>query len=506
MTVRYWRPGSPAWYVTANPKNVEYMLKTNFANYPKGPETCNNLNDLLGRGIFSVDGELWKLQRKVAIHEFTTRSLRNFMQQIVQVELDTRLIPLLSHTCSAGVVVDLQDLLCRFTFDTICKLAFGIDPECLHISLPAVEFAHAFDTATKISSSRFYTYPFIWRTLRALNVGSERKLREAIHQIDEFAMSLIHKRKQQMQQQSTAAADQLHHMDLLSRFLLLSFDESKRASSDVVTNDSATPPESGPEAIFSDVFLRDIVISFVLAGRDTSSSGISWFFWLLSRNRHVEDSIRAEIAEIVRSRNHHDHDHVANNKKDTISKFTYEELKKMHYLEAAMTESMRLYPPVPFDSKVAMEEDTWPDGTHIPKDSVVAYAPYAMGRMEQLWGSDCLEFKPERWLDDNGVFQPESPYKYAVFQAGQRVCLGKELAMLQMKLLVATIVSHFTISVSSIAAASEAADAQDAQDDDDDDFKPTYEISLTLPIKNGLPVRIHLATQDEDIKAKASKA
>jgi cytochrome P450 len=314
MTVRYWRPGSPAWYVTANPKNVEYMLKTNFANYPKGPETCNNLNDLLGRGIFSVDGELWKLQRKVAIHEFTTRSLRSFMQQIVQVELDTRLIPLLSHTCSAGVVVDLQDLLCRFTFDTICKLAFGVDPECLHISLPAVEFAHAFDTATKISSSRFHTYPFIWRTLRALNVGSERKLREAIHQIDEFAMSVIHKRKQQMQQQvaetaasaisaaaddhagrpapvgridtsspatagiqdshqSTAAADQLHQMDLLSRFLLLSFDESKRSSSDVVTNDSATPPESRPEAIFSDVFLRDIVISFVLAGRDTSSSG-----------------------------------------------------------------------------------------------------------------------------------------------------------------------------------------------------------------------------------------
>ncbi|CAK9872768.1 unnamed protein product [Sphagnum jensenii] len=197
----------------------------------------------------------------------------------------------------------------------------------------------------------------------------------------------------------------------------------------------------------------------------------------------------------------------------TSSKFTYEELKKMHYLDAAMTESVRLYPPVPFDSKLEMEEDTWPDGTHIPKDSVVAYAPYAMGRMEQLWGSDCLEFKPERWLDDNGVFQPQSPYKYAVFQAGQRVCLGKELAMLQMKLLVATLVSHFTIAMSSIAAASEAAaDAQDAQDDDDDDggdddgFKPTYElISLTLSIKNGLPVQIHLATQDEDIKAKAPK-
>ncbi|CAM6049757.1 unnamed protein product, partial [Sphagnum compactum] len=460
MTVRYLRPGSPACYVTANPKNVEYMLKTNVANYPKGPDTCDNLNDLLGRGIFSVDGELWKLQRKVSICEFTTRSLRNFMQQIVQVELDTRFMPLLSHSCSAGVVVDLQDLLSRFTFDTICKLAFGFDPEYLHISLPAVEFAHAFDAATKFSCHRFFTYPFIWKTQRALNIGGERKLRRAIHKIDELAMSVIHKRKQQMiQQQPQDVAENL--------------DESTAA--DHHQQQQSKPPS---EAVFTDVFLRDIVISFVLAGRDTSSTGMSWFFWLLSRNRHVEDSIRAEIAQIMGKKMGH----------QLFPKFTYEELKNMHYLDAALTESMRLYPPVPFDSKVAMEEDTWPDGTHIPKDSMVAYAPYAMGRMEQLWGSDCLEFKPERWLDDNGVFQSQSPYKYAVFQAGQRVCLGKELAILQMKLVAATLLSRFTISMSSNAATSQAAAA-----DDDDDFKPTYEMSLTLSIKNGLPVRIHLA-------------
>ncbi|CAK9872968.1 unnamed protein product [Sphagnum jensenii] len=519
MTVRYLRPGNPACYVTANPKNVEYILKTNVANYPKGPGTCDNLNDLLGRGIFSVDGELWKLQRKVAICEFTTRSLRNFMQQIVQVELDTRFMPLLSHSCSAGVVVDLQDLLNRFTFDTICKLAFGFDPECLQISLPAVEFAHAFDAATKFSCHRFVTYPFIWKTQRALNVGGERKLRHAIHKIDELAMSVIHKRKQQMmQQQAQDVAENL-------------------ANSTAADHHQSKPPS---EAVFTDVFLRDIVISFVLAGRDTSSTGMSWFFWLLSRNRHVEDSIRAEIAQIVSSRNHHMHHDLANKKDSTDQyttattavaavaggdqrqdkittsiadgekdgspvvvadpcsidmtsspKFTYEELKNMHYLDAALTESMRLYPPVPFDTKVAMEEDTWPDGTHIPKDSMVAYAPYAMGRMEQLWGSDCLEFKPERWLDDNGVFQSQSPYKYAVFQAGQRVCLGKELAMLQMKLVAATLLSRFTISMSSNAATSRAAAAAD-------DFKPTYEMSLTLPIKNGLPVRIHLAKSPEE--------
>jgi hypothetical protein len=69
--------------------------------------------------------------------------------------------------------------------------------------------------------------------------------------------------------------------------------------------------------------------------------------------------------------------------------------------------------------------------------------------------------------------------------------LGKELAMLQMKLVAATLLSRFTISMSSNAATSQAAAA-------DDDFKPTYEVSLTLPIKNGLPVRIHLAKPPEE--------
>ncbi|CAK9266411.1 unnamed protein product [Sphagnum jensenii] len=93
-----------------------------------------------------------------------------------------------------------------------------------------------------------------------------------------------------------------------------------------------------------------------------------------------------------------------------------------------------------------------------------------MGRMEQLWGSDCLEFKPERWLQ-NGVFVPQCPYKYAVFQAGPRICLGKELALLQIKLVTAGLINCFDFDVP-------------------EDFKPTYEISLLLPMKYGLPTKI----------------
>jgi cytochrome P450 len=69
--------------VTANPENVEHILKTRFDNYPKGEPFTAILHDLLGKGIFNSDGDAWKLQRKVASYEFNTRSLRNFVLRVV---------------------------------------------------------------------------------------------------------------------------------------------------------------------------------------------------------------------------------------------------------------------------------------------------------------------------------------------------------------------------------------------------------------------------------------
>ncbi len=109
MTARLVRPGSVVFYLIANPKNVEYILKTNFENYPKGPdETCNNLIDLLGSSIFNVDGRALERATRVAMHKFTKKSLGNLMHEIVQVELDNRLIPVLSKASGEGVLVDLQ--------------------------------------------------------------------------------------------------------------------------------------------------------------------------------------------------------------------------------------------------------------------------------------------------------------------------------------------------------------------------------------------------------------
>lgn len=68
------------------------------------------------------------------------------------------------------------------------------------------------------------------------------------------------------------------------------------------------------------------------------------------------------------------------------------------------------------DNKQCFGDDVLPDGSSVSKGDIVFYVPYAMGRMEYLWGKDAEVFRPERWLDQNGEFQPESPFKFTAFQ------------------------------------------------------------------------------------------
>ncbi|CAI8616326.1 unnamed protein product [Vicia faba] len=419
--------------ITANPENVEYILKTNFNNYPKGKQFSAILGDLLGRGIFNVDGDSWKFQRKMASLELGSVAIRSYAMELVTEEIKTRLIPLIaSKTGEKGDgFIDMQDILRRFSFDNICKFSFGLDPCCLvpSLPLPVSKLANAFDLSSKLSAGRaMNASPLIWKMKRFFNVGSEKKLKEAIEVVNDMAKEMI-KQKREIE----TGVDS--RKDLLSRFM-------------------------GSLNSNEDQYLRDIVVSFLLAGRDTVASALTGFFMLLSNNPDVEKKIRVEL------------DRIMNPAQEVV---TFEQTREMHYINAAIHESMRLFPPVQFDSKFALEDDVLPDGTFVKKGSRVTYHPYAMGRMENIWGSDFMEFKPERWLRE-GVFVPKCPFKYPVFQAGGRVCLGKELAIVEMKAVVAALVKRFDVRVV------------------EPNPEPRFEPGLTATFRGGLPVKFYERT------------
>ncbi|KAA8516699.1 hypothetical protein F0562_016795 [Nyssa sinensis] len=162
--------------ITANPENVEYMLKTRFDNYPKGKPFSTILGDLLGRGIFNVDGDLWRFQRKMASLELGRISIKSHAFEVVSCEIENRLLPLLSSVAGKeNCVLDLQDVFRRFSFDSMCRFSFGLDPKCLELSLPMSEFAVSFDLASKLSAERAMTAsPLVWKMKRSLILALRR--------------------------------------------------------------------------------------------------------------------------------------------------------------------------------------------------------------------------------------------------------------------------------------------------------------------------------------------
>ena len=308
--------------VTSDPRNLEHLLKTKFPVFPKGKYFRDIVRDLLGDGIFNADDETWQKQRKTASIEFHSTKFRQLTTESLFELVHSRLLPVLEAAVKESVAIDLQDILLRLTFDNVCLIAFGVDPGCLRPGLPEIPFAKAFEDATEATVLRFVTPTCMWKAMRSLNLGVERKLKESIKGVDEFAENVIRTRKKE---------------------LSLHCEDKNKQRSDLLTVFMGLKDENGQP--YSDKFLRDICVNFILAGRDTSSVALSWFFWLLDQNPEVEERILEEICRVVSQRE--------GIKKEEFENLTFwpEEIKKMDYLHAALSEALRLYPSVPVDHK-----------------------------------------------------------------------------------------------------------------------------------------------------------
>ena len=130
---------------------------------------------------------------------------------------------------------------------------------------------------------------------------------------------------------------------------------------------------------------------------------------------------------------------------------------------------LRLHPSVPIDVKWAVKADVLPDGTPIAPDTVVSYVPFSLGRSPALFPNP-LAFDPGRWLPGgSGKAAEPGMFDTAVFNAGSRLCLGKSLAYLEVKLLTAALAQRFDFEAT--RPLSEA-----------------YRSSLVMPMADGLHV------------------
>ena len=393
----------------SNPRDVKYILETNFKNYVKPDNMRNVLGDFLGEGIFAANhanvadgGAHWRLQRKTASNIFTQRNFRgDFFDTFVL--HGKKVVRIIDEATRTNKPFDIQKLMFNFTLDSIGHIGFGVNLGCLDGN-PA-KFAKCFDRAQHLSFMRFVDP--LWPTKRAFAKyfgvkNSQSELFDCLKVLSDFSQDVVSERLND--------PDLEKRGDILSRFM------------------NKKNPETGEHFNFD--FLRDIVMSFFIAGRDTTACTLTFAIKLLAEHPSAQERLFREVIVAFGSDGDPECDSVGN----------------LPYLDAVIKESLRLYPPVPSDVKGCVDDDTLPSGHFLPAGTDVTFEPYAMGRSTELWGEDAHLFNPERWLGEK-IGPPEDMFKFPVFQAGPRYCLGMRMALLEAKVLTAMIVRKYVFEL-----------------------------------------------------------
>ncbi|KAI7979668.1 Alkane hydroxylase MAH1 [Camellia lanceoleosa] len=261
---------------TVDPANVHHVMSSNF---PKGLEFLKMFG-VLGDGIFNSDADLWKNQRKLARVLINHQRFYPFLVKTSRGKVETRLIPVLNHVSEQGLIVDLQDLFQRFTFDTSCILITSYDPGCLSIEFPDVPFAKAMDDAEEALLMRHVVLETVWRIQSWLGIGHEKKLSEAWKTLDRVINKCVSMKKEEMSKKAELKEreEEEEAVDLLTSYL--------------IEDDTFNLKRN-------DKFLRDTILNLMLAGRDTTSSALTWFIWLVSQHPTVEEKIREELKLVI---------------------------------------------------------------------------------------------------------------------------------------------------------------------------------------------------------------
>ncbi|XP_044465525.1 alkane hydroxylase MAH1-like [Mangifera indica] len=259
--------------ITSDPMNIHHICSRNFDNYPKGRE-FKEIFDVLGEGIFNADGEMWRIQRKVLHSLFKNKKYESALVRTFNRKVENGLFPVLDHASELKITLDLQDVFERFTFDNICKLVLGSNPGSLSVGFPPNEYEKAF---TKMEEAAFYRQiqpESCWKLQKWLQVGEEKKFQIAGETFYKFLNDCISVKKERLSWRRKAdEEEEEEEFDLLAALL------EEEEAIDEFKNSGFT---------MTDELFRDISFNLIAAGRDTISSGLTWFFWLVATHPSVE--------------------------------------------------------------------------------------------------------------------------------------------------------------------------------------------------------------------------
>ncbi|KQJ95824.1 hypothetical protein BRADI_3g19260v3 [Brachypodium distachyon] len=415
------------FFVTCDPANVQHVFTSNHANYPKGEEFAQ-IFDVTSGSLFTADGESSRRLRARYQSVLSSPRLLASMANCCHDKVEKGLLPFMARMARTGAPLDINDVVSRLVFDLYATTVLGVDPCRLSLlDMPPMQVADAMDTVMEVGFVRHIVPLFCWKLMRCLMVGPERRLAAAQGVLRRFTLEMVERRRktvcsigrlEENEEEQQARVTSSSVVDILSNYV----------------ND----PEYYEN---DDHLLQATLITYMIAGRDTIGTTLPWVFYNLAKNPHVVLGIRNKLAPIASTRKA-----AAPFDAGAMMVFEPEELKPLVYLQASLLESMRLYPPIPIEREIMVSSDVMPSGHEVRAGDIVIISLYSMGRMEDLWGPDCQEYNPERWLSkDGGKLRHVPSHKFLAFNSGPRMCLGKDIAISQMKTIVAAVLWNFDV-------------------------------------------------------------
>ncbi|WP_103762093.1 cytochrome P450 [Roseovarius confluentis] len=369
------------WHMVMDPGAIREMLLERVETYPKSLVTKNLLKPAIGDSLFIAEGAHWRWQRRTAAPVFSHRNVMNLapiMTAAAQRSAD--------RVAQAGPrAIDMAADMVRTTFDVIADVTFSgdgmFDADAVHRGIDAY-----ISEAGKISLLDVLGAPD-WVPRPGRLIFS----RNAVGDMRRIADEAIEARRQR-------GPDGVP--DLLD--LLMEGEDPK-------TKRQMNTAE-----------LRDNLLTFIVAGHETTALALGWSLYLCAFDQDVQDRARAELREICGD-----------------GPVTGEHVEKLPFMRQIIEEALRLYPPAGMVSRTAMANDTL-CGREIRKGDTVILPIYALHRHHMLW-EDPDAFRPDRFADRKSVER----YAYLPFGDGPRICIGASFALQEAVIILGTLLNRF---------------------------------------------------------------
>jgi cytochrome P450 len=383
--VRMKAPVRGQWYLVTHPSGVEHVLQTNNANYVKG-RINEPLKLVVGHGLLTSEGSFWLRQRRLIQPAFHRARLAQIATTMSGAALETA--GRWEKYFASDNLIDVPREMSRLTLRTVGLALFGTE-----LGRYAEQMERALGVAIEHANFRM-THPWAWP--EHIPTRRNRNFIHARWALESVVRQLIREHKQRGGEQN----------DLLEMLLSVRDEETGQG--------------------MSNRQLRDEVMTLVLAGHETVAMALSWTWFLLSNHPDVERKLHEELDAVLSGRTP-----------------GFEDLPQLSYTRMVLEEAMRLYPPAWAIPRQAVQDDVI-GGFRIEAGSPVMLLPYATHRHPEFWDNP-EGFDPERFTPDKVAQRPR--YAYFPFGGGPRLCIGREFALMEAQLILATLAQRFRLQL-----------------------------------------------------------